>query len=365
MYKKKRILSIILAITIIFAFIGCIKNKEESKENITITINDEKISIEEVMIYVLQIKTEFEQLGGEDVWEIEEFSGGKTASEVAKQGALENLIKIKLLNQNAQFMNISLSGEEEKEARKKALEYYSNIDEKYIKNYNISKGIVESIFIENQIASKVTENIMNRYNPSEEEINKKLLNNEDYIKLYDKDVEDILTQVTVKHVFTKTHIESGKGEYVALSKDSQEKAYGKIKEARKRALNGESFDLLIELYSEDENKDETKGVYTFSEALMTLMYKEALKNINIGGISEIVKSQQGYHLFKVISRSNPTQAEVKEYKENFTNWTEALKNEYVNELKREAFNETYEDLKTNASIIINNDIWNSISIKNN
>lgn len=365
---KKLIKNLFLCLLIVIFFLGntgC-SNKDDDNDTLAIvTINGDKVFKEEMMLYLLQIKSEFEQLGGKDVWDIEDFSGGKTANEVARQGALENLIKVKLLVKSAGDMNIALTDDEKEETKERAKEYFGNIEDKYLEDYNITKEIVINTFLEYQLTKKITDNITSSYKPTEDEIYEKMLSNEDYAKLVDKDAKDVLTQIKVKHIVTKTHIENEQGELIPLSVDEQKEAYEKIQEAYFSAINGKDFDRLIEQYSEDELKDNNKGVYDFSKALMTIEYREELENVAIGGISSIVNSQYGYHIFKVIDKSQPSEEEIKEYKDNFIRWEDTLKKEYEEILKNEAFVDTYQDLKLNADIDINSEEWNKIKISNN
>lgn len=367
--NTKKVINKLFVCLLIVCFLigssGCFRiGGKKNYEKPIVIINDINVPKEEMMLYILQIKTEFEQLGGEDVWGIEDFSGGKTANEVARQGALENLIKVKLLVKNSEDMNITITEEEKEETIKKAKLYYNDIDKEYIEEYGIKEEFVINTFLEYQLANEVTNKITNNYNPTEEEIQGKMMTNEDYAKLVGKNAEDVLTQITVKHIVTKTHSENEQGELSPLSTEQQNKAYKKIQEAYNRAKKGENFDILIEQYSEDELKLTNKGVYDFSKALMTQVYKDALEGVPIGGISKIVNSAFGYHIFKIINKTNPSQEDIEQYNENFVQWEEILMQEYEEALKKEAFNEIYQELKINAEIEINSQEWDKINISN-
>lgn len=76
--------AILLFMCIFFFLAGCSSPKlDKVDESVTsdservMTISDEDVSVDEVMLYLLQVKKEFEKYGGEDVWDHDDFSGGK------------------------------------------------------------------------------------------------------------------------------------------------------------------------------------------------------------------------------------------------------------------------------------------------
>jgi hypothetical protein len=140
----------ILLFMCIFCLVGCSGEKEIKEEtdiymdnNRLITINDIDINIDEAMPYLLQVKMEFEQLGGEDVWDHNDFSGGKKAEDVAKLAVIDNLIRTKILVAKSHEMGITITGEEEKDIRTQALKYYDDLEKADIENYHLTQ---ESIF---------------------------------------------------------------------------------------------------------------------------------------------------------------------------------------------------------------------------
>lgn len=80
------------------------------------------------------------------------------------------------------------------------------------------------------------------------------------------------------------------------------KSLNKIKELRDRIINGESFKTLAILYSEDPGSA-TKGgeLGFFTRGTMYPEFESAAFNLKkIGDISEIVKTEAGYHIIQLI-----------------------------------------------------------------
>ncbi|QNJ96649.1 foldase protein PrsA [Constantimarinum furrinae] len=80
-------------------------------------------------------------------------------------------------------------------------------------------------------------------------------------------------------------------------------AYNKIKMVREKAIAGEDFTELANTYSE-ENSGKNTGGYLgkFSAFQMVYPFESMAYNTKVGEISEIVRTQFGYHIIKVLDR---------------------------------------------------------------
>ena len=80
-------------------------------------------------------------------------------------------------------------------------------------------------------------------------------------------------------------------------------AYNKIKKLKNRALNGEDFGKLAEEYSNDPSAKTNYGdLGYFSAFRMVYPFESAAYNTNIGEISNIFRTQFGYHILKSIDK---------------------------------------------------------------
>lgn len=88
------------------------------------------------------------------------------------------------------------------------------------------------------------------------------------------------------------------------------KKYNKIKEIREKALNGEDFTELVKTYSEEPSAKERAGALGYFKGFsMVYPFENAAYNTPVGGISEIIRTQFGYHILKVNAR-RPAPAEI-------------------------------------------------------
>ena len=77
-------------------------------------------------------------------------------------------------------------------------------------------------------------------------------------------------------------------------------AYKKINDLRLRILNGEDFNKLSSEFSNDPSATYNKGDLGFFTAFqMVFPFEEAVYNLKIGEISQIIRTKFGYHLIKL------------------------------------------------------------------
>lgn len=89
-----------------------------------------------------------------------------------------------------------------------------------------------------------------------------------------------------------------------ISEEEEQKSIDKLKDLRKRILEGEmTFSEAASLYSEDLASARNGGSLGMMErGTLVQEYEAAAYNLEKGQISEVVKTQYGYHLIKLIKR---------------------------------------------------------------
>jgi len=128
--------------------------------------------------------------------------------------------------------------------------------------------------------------------------------------------------------------------FMTRGKSEEEKAAvrEKAQEVLEMAKAGEDFAELAKEYSEDPGSKEKGGLYeSFPKGRMVKSFEEAAFNLPIGSISDLVETQYGYHIIKVIDR----QKEEKPYEEV----KDQLRQQIVNDRQRDAYQQELEDLK--------------------
>lgn len=128
------------------------------------------------------------------------------------------------------------------------------------------------------------------------------------------------------------------------------KAYNKILDIRKKALDGESFGELAVQYSDDPSAKINKGnLNYFSGFQMVFPFEDAAYKTPVGEISMPVRSSFGYHIIKV-NDLRPSRGEVKVAHILFLRNPE-MTPEQAAELKTKADN-AYKRINENPSLFV-------------
>jgi len=363
LYKK--IVINVLILLILSSLFACSKEEKSlDLEGHFLEINNEVILTNEIMVYMYQVIEEFQNIGGEEVWEFEDFSGGKSATEVAKDAIIENIIRMKVLNDKSVELNVLLTNEEADQVKERAANYLRDMNPGFISRNNISIELMEELFYEFAVAEKVVEHITNDYIPDPELVNEKMLENEEYSRLKEYEILDLLTEYDVSHILLQTRQKDQNDEYVMLTESEKDLKYNLALEIHEKAKAGEDFTSLMINNSEEAFEVDSKenGNYQFSKALLPEQFKEGLIDLEVGQISDIIESEVGYHIFRVNNIKIPSEEEKLSFKENLVLYLEDLRLSVIEDLKKEAFNELYFKWKESVNISLDRDAWDKMDL---
>jgi len=102
------------------------------------------------------------------------------------------------------------------------------------------------------------------------------------------------TVATVRHILLLTE---------SMDDDKKKETRANLESILARAKKGEDFAALAKEFTEDPGSKENGGLYEdFSRGTMVKSFEDAAFTVPIGDISDIVETQYGYHILKVIDR---------------------------------------------------------------
>ena len=109
----------------------------------------------------------------------------------------------------------------------------------------------------------------------------------------------IVTQTNARHILIKPTII-----------DDQSRVKRRLNEIRTRIINGEDFATMAKAYSEDTSSA-TKGgdLGWFQPGTMVAEFDKALENLQIGDVSELIRTNFGYHIIEVLGRRSHDDAD--------------------------------------------------------
>lgn len=246
----------------------------------------------------------------------------------AEEAALDQLISAELLYQTGVKLEITDLDKkvEEKVSQGKArfatpAEYEAalktnNLTEKELLDI-IRKDIVINNLFEKEIISKIT------------------VPEADVKKFYDENMDKFRRPES----FHASHILIGVDPKATA--EEKQKAREKAEAVRKKILKGEDFAALAKAESSCPSKENGGDLGTFGMGQMVPPFEKATAALKPGEISEVVETQFGYHVIKLIEKKEAGIVKLDEAKENIQNYlkqTKAQKSiaDYVAELKTKA-----------------------------
>jgi peptidyl-prolyl cis-trans isomerase SurA len=134
------------------------------------------------------------------------------------------------------------------------------------------------------------------FNTYKEELKKPYLAGGDDLDKLTREAYDRLTlEVQVAHILIMLKHEASPSDTLA--------AFNKISDLRKRAIAGESFEVLAREFSEDPSAKSNGGTLGFFTALqMVYPFEEAAYTTKQGEISPVFRTRFGYHFLKVLQQ---------------------------------------------------------------
>lgn len=307
------IFSAMIIIIVILTLSGCDlirKIPTEADKSIVAKVDGEAITKEEFDKTFEVFKTKVEMKQGSDIWD-KDYKGRKYI-DLAKEDVLEQMIQEKIQLKKADEMQISVT-EEEVDAEYDKFKKIFNSDEKFaefLTNLKVDEEYFKNSISRNLIISKLKENMTKNIEISEEEI----------AAFYNSHL-DMFYRVKASHILLETEDEA--------------------KKILERVKAGEDFNKLAREYSTDPSVAENGGdLGYFRYGDMVEEFETAAFALKPGEISEVVKSQYGYHIIKVDDKKIDKFEDVKD----------ELKSNMIMGKKNEDYNKVLEEMYSKAKI---------------
>ena len=306
-----------------------------------IKINGQPIKAEEIAVYGIQVKKEFEQIGGPDIWEFESFSGGRSAYEVAKTKVLENLIRVKILAAKAGERKIELTEEEKEGTDARAESFYNNKEELKAAGAEITPEITKQVFAEFELGQKLKSQMLKSFRPGAEMVEAKLAEDEAYQSLLREDPWEKRERYLVQSV----KIESNEA-----NKEKLEEIQRQLDE--NQGLTDELSESMV--YQEEE----------YTKADLDKQFGEGFTdNLRKNPEQLILLEEEAAYLFVKLSSvelpdSNGLSRELRKLEVQ----KRKLQEQAEESVRDESFDVIYKEWKKEADIQINQEIWQGLVV---
>lgn len=273
--KKLLIIITVMVISISLVLSGCSmvkKNPAADANSVVAEVGGEQIKKSEFNQIFEMVKVQYEQQYGADVWEKE--VDGRKQIDVMKERVLDMLVDMKVQEQEAVKAGITATEEEIQAELDKAKKNFGD----------------EAKFNEFLTSQKMTIEYL------QDAIRKDIL----ITKLQEKLTADVAVtdeEVAAYYTTNQSQFLSVKASHILLEDEEE------AKKALERVKNGENFNDLAAELSKDPSAKENKGdLGYFRKGQMVEPFEDAAFQMQVGQISELVKTDFGYHIIKLEDR---------------------------------------------------------------
>jgi peptidyl-prolyl cis-trans isomerase SurA len=220
--------------------------------------------------------------------------GGEGDEEAVKCQLLEDALYQKLLAHQAEVDSVMVSESEVQDAIEQRIQYFvSQIgsEEKLEAYFGKSiqeikeefKGLFKDQLLAQRMEGRITAGV--KVTP------------EDVRKFYNAVPQDSLPVFPLEMEVSQIVM------FPSVSKSEEERIKEKLKGFKERVNKGEDFKILATLYSEDKGSASQGGELGFlARGILVPEFEAAAFRLQAGEMSEIVKTQFGYHIIQMIER---------------------------------------------------------------
>ena len=323
--RFKILISVFLAVVLMAACDRTVVVTGGFAEGEVFRINTLSCNRSEMNIYLTNMANAYEATFGEQIWTTS--AGNTTIEDAFKETVLAKVTRIKVLNLMAKEEKITLSGDEKKSLKKAAKAYMKTLSKNEKAELGADEDLVYQMYSEYALAEKV-------YNSIVDEVN---------FEISDDDARSI----TVEQIFIKTYHEDTHGRLTDYSDAAKAEAKERALAIREKAVTESDFESLCALYNEED-----ESTHTYRRGEMPEAYENVAFALEEGEISYVITTDDGYYIVKCIST----------YERKATNEN---KEAIINEAKRKAFEEKYNEFLPNVIANINEKEWENIKIIHN
>ena len=251
-----------------------------------LTVNGDAVTADEYsgyMLYNMQYYASmYAQMGLTDLWSNEDMakSLGASMPEAAEQQAIYARVVMQKFNE----LGLKLRYNEQKEMASVRRNSIANTTKDAYLNQIAQFGFSDQTYQNFMYISQCYQ-ALNDYYFGENGVNTP--SDEDIQKYYEDNY------ITAKHILITT-VDPASGE----TKRTDEEAKKEAQSILDRINAGEDFDTLMNQYSEDTGLSNNPNGYTFTEGQMVTEFYDGAKALAEDEVSELVKSNYGYHIIK-------------------------------------------------------------------
>lgn len=273
-----------------------------SNGHTVLSVNKKKCNVKEAMIYLSNYRNLYGNEYGVDIFDT---SDAADVEKYVKDVTIDELTRVYCMVSIAEQKDLSLTDKELKAVSKAADEYYESLSDAELDYMDVSRSDVEDAYENYAMAQKL------------------------YVSLtqgVDTEVSDDDARVI--------HIQ----QIFVTGQESADTVSQKL-------AAGEDFSTVANSLSENDKTDLYVAKGTLPEAV-----EEAAFNLGDGQTSDMIQTDDGYYFIKCLSKMDQEK-------------TDQNKTIILQKREQEQFNEDYKSFVNDAVFELNNELWDSVEIK--
>lgn len=313
------------------------------------------------------MKSEFDKLYNSAIEQYKQITSKPLTDEELKQirqKVLDQLITDKLLLQEAKKRGIKVTKRELEEGINTVKSRFPN-DQAFLqelKKENLTEKQFQKRIEEQIMVLKLVDEVIkkNAKQPTEQEAKvvfdkvMKIIEKKEYGKLPPEEEEELKLlarlveryfdeQVRVRHILIRVDRN--------FTDKQKEEARKKIEEIKKKLDAGEDFITLAQKYSEDPGSKDRGGDLGFIARNDTVKeFEKVAFSLKEGQTSDVVETEYGYHIIRVVERKPKRKPEFDMIKEDLLQYVmrknaEKLYEDFVEDLKKKSKIQYFENIK--------------------
>jgi peptidyl-prolyl cis-trans isomerase C len=247
-----------------------------------------------------------------------------------KNAILENLIITELLFQESKQKGIQVKAED-------VTERLQSIKQQVPSEAEFKKVLAENQITESDLRLQIERDMAIQQLINKEVGQKVMISDEESKTYYDTHPQSFVQpeQIRASHILIKVDADATEAQKTEARK--------KITAIQQKLKKGEDFATLANNYSEDTTSKKGGDLGYFGRGKMVEPFEEAAFSLKPNEISDIVETQYGYHLIKVVDKKPEAKLTYAEVKDRL--------NQYLKQQKLQSEEKLYIDnLRKNAAV---------------
>ncbi len=350
-----------IALTMLIAagFLWLYSYPERPDQMVVLEVNEEEISVSEAMVYHRLMQKQFEEMGSENIWDLDIL--GLDPEQTEMERVLESIIRVKAIQPVAGEADEA----EEREVIEKADMLEKFLGQEYIQEHGINRELIEKVVRENYLAYRYEKKATFLPGSNEDEIRDKM--NDIFVRYDYLNVEQYMRSVTLAPMMFYTG-EWVEGEWVTYSEAQKTvilEMVQRIYENLDRANFRDYAEGLADSTRLEENPVFAEGVVqnpqmNYGTVYFGQMKQEVAEKIwstQSGSISELIETEYGYLIVKVVTFLPSRESDALVYEERLERVKEEYRTRVIEELKDQRMEEEWQRLEQESKVLRYEEVW--------